>query len=339
MILFRAMNELDITIDPSKNGLASKKLIYDATKRYLYNTNRNTIEKLSTKEKDEYIKENMKKYILDHKYKIGKLFQKQHKPVRDIIHKYVEEKDDFAYFQIIRDLSTLPNHLINGSRTYTNWISTTNEFDGIWNYYDRQNIHEVAVLDVYTNGVFDENTYIVDLSNREVIDKIKFISNKIDDNKYESFIKYMKENPEYKNINTFHKFVMKPTDKKFMGFNFAAASSEYSIYEYLPKESIISILESLQIDLICANILNEDIFKLKPNQQKYELEKLKNMILKHIRKDNDSYMLYVFDELYLKKHNISEIVSNKTEEQKMIITRNNIISNSQFLPSKLIKRK
>jgi len=32
MFLFRVMNEFDMTIDPIKNGLASKELIYNATK-------------------------------------------------------------------------------------------------------------------------------------------------------------------------------------------------------------------------------------------------------------------------------------------------------------------
>lgn len=341
MILFRAMNDFDIMVNPVKNGLVSKKMIYDATKRYLYNVDREMMEKLSIKDRDKYVKNNMSKYLLEHKHKLSKIIEHKHKIVKDTIHKYVLEKDNFSYCQMIRDLSSLPNHLINGSKTYTNWISATTSLDKIWNYYDRQSIHEVALFDVCTNGVFNENTYIVDLSNREVIDKIKFLSNKIDDDTFSSFILFMKNNPEYQDVlvQSFNKFIMKPTDKRFMGFNFAAASSEYGIYEYLPKESIISVLESLQIDFACADILNEEFFLLKTKEQAYELEKLKNMILKHIKKENNLYMLYVFEELYLKKNNIKDIVANFDEEQKMILTRNEIISKAQFLPSVLIKRK
>lgn len=36
MFLFRAMNDFDSIIDPIKNGLASKELIYNATKRYQF---------------------------------------------------------------------------------------------------------------------------------------------------------------------------------------------------------------------------------------------------------------------------------------------------------------
>ncbi len=341
MVLFRVMNEFDMIIDPFKNGLVSKKAIYNATKKYLYNTDREIIEKLSIKEEDEYIKNYMSKYLLDHKYKLGKIFKKQHKLVRDVIHKYVLRKDCFAYCQIIKDLSSLPNHLINGSRVYTNWISTTSDFDRIWKYYDRQQIHEVAVLNIFTNGVFDEDTYVVDLSNKEVIDKIRFISNKIDDSAFDSFMNFMKENPEYQDniISSFNRFIMKPTDKKFSGFNFAAASSEYNIYEYISKESVISVLESLQIDLVCAGIMNMEYLKLSPRQQAYELEKLKNLILKHVQEEKNPYMLFVYDELYLKKHNISEITNDKYEQEKITLMRNQIISKSQVLPSVLIKKR
>jgi len=297
------------------------------------------MEKLSIKDKDEYIKSYMIKYLLDHKYKLAKIFKKSHKTIRDTIHKHVEEKDGFAYCQMIRDLSSLPNHLINGSRTYTNWISATSEFDGIWKYYDRQKVHSIVVLDVTTNGVFDENTYVVDLSNKEVIDNIKFLSNKIDDSKFDFFVEYMKKNSENQDHirNTFNKFVMKSTDKKFTGFNFTAASKEYNI-EFLPSDSVISVFESLQIDLVCANMFNENVLELTPYQQAHELNKLKDMILRHVKEENNPYMLYVFDELYIKKHNISEITTTKEEEQKMILMRNEILTKSRKLPSALIKK-
>ena len=53
----------------------------------------------------------------------------------------------------------------------------------------------------------------------------------------------------------------------------------------------------------------------------------------------DVYTNGVFDELYLKKHNIVEIASTPEEEQKMILIKNEILTKSQGLPSVLIKRK
>lgn len=341
MLLLRALNDFDIIIDPIKNGLASKKMIYDATKRYLYNVEREKVEKMSKQERYEYIKSYMREYLINHKHKLSKIFEKNHLETKNIINNFVDNKDKFSYCQMIMDLSSLPNHLVNGSKTYTNWISASNNIDGLWNYYDSQKIHEVAVINVNTNGVFDENTYIVDLSNRETINNIRFLSNKIDIDDFDSFTMFMKENPELDKffINGFNKYVMKPTNKKFMGFNFSASDNEYCIYEYLSKESIVSVLESLQIDLICADLFNEEYLLLNPNKQVQELKKLKDMILKHVLEEKNPYMLYVFEELYLKKHNIFEITNSKEEQEKMILMRNEIISKCRLLPSVLIKNK
>ena len=76
MFLFRALNDFDMIIDPLKNGLASKKMIYDATKIYLYNIEREKIQKMSQKERDQYIKNYMLEYIKSHKHKLSKTFQK-----------------------------------------------------------------------------------------------------------------------------------------------------------------------------------------------------------------------------------------------------------------------
>ena len=341
MILFRVMNKYDSIINPKKNGFISKKLIYDATSRFLYYTEKEKMDSLTPKEKDEYIKEYMCTYLKDHKYKLDKIFKKDYRETRDTIHHFVEEKDNFSYCKIIKDISTLPNHLVNGSRTFTNWISTTSDFDGIWKYYDRQKVHEVAVIDVCTNGVFDENTYVVDLSNREIIKNIKFLSNKIDDKEYNAFINEMKEHPEYHNmlVSTFNRFIMKPTDKKFSGFNYASSSNEYCIYNHIPKENIKGFLESLQIDLICADLFDETVLTLPKSVQIEELQKLKDMILRHVKEENNPYMLYVFEELYLNKRNISEITNSVEEQEKMEQMRNQIISKSKSLPSALIKQR
>jgi len=339
--LYRVLNDFDMTIDPIKNGIASKQMIYDATRRYLYNTERDKMNSMSNKDRDLYIKEYMNKYLINHRRKLNKIFNKKHIGTRNTIHRFVEDKDNFAYCSMIKDLSSLPNHLINGSRSYTNWISATDNFDGIWNYYDRQSIHQVAVLDVCTNGVFDENTYVVDLSERDTIERIKFISNRIDDDTFESFINLMREREDLREdiVSLFNRFIMNPTNKRFMGFNFAAKSNEYCLYEYINKESIVGVLESLQIDLICADLFNDDYLLLSPGKQKEELERLKNMILKHVREENNPYMLYVFDELYLKRHNIDDITDNIFDREKMILMRNEIISKSQNLPNVLIKRR
>ena len=51
---------------------------------------------------------------------------------------------------------------------------------------------------------------------------------------YNNFIKIMQENPDFRiNIKRyFKKIKMNPTNKKFMGFNFATSSKEYSIFAH-----------------------------------------------------------------------------------------------------------
>ena len=340
MYLFRALNSFDHIIDPINNGIASKKFIYNATESFLYTTQKEYINKLSKKEKDLYIKENMEKYLLDHKQKLFKKFERRHIPIRNNIYNFVKNKDNYSYFKMIKDLSSLPNHLINGSRTYTNWISSTNNFDKIWNYYDQQETHKVAIINAYTNGVFDENTYIVNVSDKETIQNISFLSNKIKNEKYNLFIEFINKNSEFEkySLKLFHKFIMKPTNKKFMGFNFSTSSNEYSIYEYISKKNIVSVLESLQIDLIRADLFNEEYLLLSHKKQKQELEKLKQKILKHILEDKDSFMLYVFEELYLKGNNILKENNPNVERENIILTRNKIISKSRNLNSFLIKK-
>ena len=341
MLQFRVMNDYDTIINPSKNGFISKKLIYEEAKRYLYQIEKEKMNSLSLKEKDEYIKEYMTEYLLNHRYKIDKLFRKEYLKTRNRINNFIEEKDIISYCEIMKDLSTLPTHLITGTKNITNWISTTSNFDCIWKYYDRQSIHEVAVLDINTNGITDNNTYVVDLSNREIINKANYIINKIDDEDYSKIISIMKNNPELQNsmIEEFNSFLIKPTSKKFRGFNYSTSSSEYCIYNHIKKESIKMILESLEIDLICASLFDTDYLFLSNSKKKEELKKLKDMILSHIIQENNSYMLYVFEELYLKKHNISEISNSKKEEEKITLTRNEILSKSKNLPSRLIKSK
>ena len=47
MYLFRALNSYDQLVDPVKNGIASKILIYNATKRFLLSTQGEKISSLS----------------------------------------------------------------------------------------------------------------------------------------------------------------------------------------------------------------------------------------------------------------------------------------------------
>ena len=340
MLLFRALNSYDLKINPVENGIVSKRMLYDLVSNYLNSTQREFMSSLSSKEKDNAIKEYIDKYINSHKQKLSKIFNKKHIPVENTINSFLKYKDDYSYCQLLKDLSTLTGHLINGSRTITNWISATSSLDGIWKYYDCQDIHGVALINIDTSGVYNEKTYVVDVSNRETIDSIKFLSNKINDDDFKYFINYMIDDSELSNyiVPLFNKYIVNPTNKKFSGFNFAACSNEFDIYQYISKEYIYHVFTALEIDLICAELYDIRHLELSFERREKELEKLKNKILHYISSENNPYMLYVFEELYLKNHNIYKICDNEEEQKKMIFTRDEIITKSKNLNSSLIKR-
>ena len=340
MILLRVLNEYDDLCDPYNNGIASKKLIYDATKCYLESNDSLYFNKLSIKEKDKYIREKMHDYIVNHKNNLSKLFTRRQNEISNCINSFVRLKCNNSYYQLIYYLSTLPSHLVNGSKTFTNWISTTSEFDKIWPYYDKQKTHKVAILDLSTNGVFNEDTFVVDVSNKETIDKIKFLSKKINKQNIDEFIKYIEQNNELSDeaVKIFNNFILDPASKKFMGFNFSAASSEYSVYNYIDRKNIVSILEQLQIDLICSDIFNLKYLTLAKKDQIRELERLKYLLLKLMKSENNPYMFYICEKLYLNNENINFIVNTKEEKEKIISIRNLILSKAQGLPSVLIKK-
>lgn len=340
MLLFRALNYYDLKIDPMKNGIVSKKMLYDLVSNYLNSTQREFMSNMSSRQKDVYIKNYFDSYIENHMKKLKKIFSKKHIPVENTINSFVNYKDDYSYCQLLKDLSSLVGHLSNGSRTITNWISSSSMLDGIWKYYDCQDTHGVALINIDTNGVYNEKTYVVDVSNREIIDRIEFLSNKINDDDFETFIKCMISDSELSKyiVPLFNKCIVNPTNKKFSGFNFATCSSEFVIYEYIPKEYIYHVFDALEIDLICAELYDYRYLELPVDKREEELLRLKNKILRYIVSENNPYMLYVFEELYLKSHNIFKINSSEKEQKKMILTRNEIISKSIKLNSTLIKR-
>ena len=260
MLLLRALNKYDELINPLECGLASKELIYKMTYDYLMSTKRDYMEKLSDKEKKIYVKESMKEYLITHKDKLNKLFERRHQETYNTIHNFVEKKDMYSYFKLMYDLSSLPNHLINGSRAYTNWISTTTDINKVFKYYDRQNTNELVIIDLDTNGAFNTYTYAVDVSSKEIIRSINYISKRISKNDFDSFLTLIKNTPELKleAVSLFNDFVVQSADKRFLGFHFAASSKEVSVYEHLPKENIKGILEQLEVDLLCADLLNEN---------------------------------------------------------------------------------
>ena len=338
MILLRALNDFDLANIPEKNGIASKKLISDLTSIYLKKTNSNIkYDKLRVKDRAPY----MIDYLNNNNDKLAKLYRKSQIQISNMLGRFVNEKDNESYFKILYYLSSLPNHVMNGTISHTEWISTTCNFDCIWDYYDGQNEHKVAVIKTNTNGVFNENTFVVDLSNEEIIEKIKFLCRRINFKSFDDFLKLCTENQGYNEElrKYFHAYMMKKISENSIITNRTKKNNEILIANYISPSEIESILEALQVDLVRANRLNTDFLLKQKKEQKIELEKLKYKLKELLLIENNPYLLHVFDELYIKNKNIKKITKNNTdEENKMNNASINIISKALIIPSPILKR-
>lgn len=339
-LVFRVLNDMDILCNPVKNGIASKKMLYDLTKTYLESVDDRFLKSLSKKEQELYIKDNISKYIITHDTNLSKKFTRRNIEIRNVINSFVSNKDKESYYLLLCFLSTLNNHLVNGSKIYTEWISTTTNFDSIFKYYDYQDEHKVAVMVVPTNGVYNDSTLVVDVSSKERIKEIKCLSKKINKIDVEKFIKIINNDLELEMVanQLFHKFIFERTNEKFMGYNFSTNSHEIDVYNYLDPVCVVSVLEQLQIDLIRADIFNNDYLSYSTTEQKQLLIDLKNKLRKIVLTSNDSFIINIYDELYLKNKNINLIARDKLEKEKIINIRNKIISKALVINSPIIKR-
>ena len=315
-LLYRALNDYDIACNPLMNGLASKKLIYDLTLSYLEANEKEIMQGLNDFEKDLYCRENMMKYINTHQHKLKKMIDKRGSQITRNLSRAADcNVESWAY--LLYYLSTLNSHLSNGSRIDTDWISTSKDMHSIFKYYNNQTIHKVAVLGTGSGGIMDDNTIVVDLSSREMIDNTLLVLNKmIKGGSCKDIIEKIKQSSNTF-IDVINSDIFDRTNKKFVGFNYSVADNETCIYRFYPSEHVIAVLEALQIDLLAFKIFSLDFFRLDKDKQLLELNKLKENLKKMIIKLNDSDMFYVFKELYLENKNI-DIVQDSTFDKKRI---------------------
>jgi len=337
VLLYRVLNEYDIACNPLENGLASKKLIYDLTKSYLETNEKEILSGLTEKEKDKYYKANMTKYINTHQHKLKKMIDKRGKEISRNLAK-VKEYDPKSWTYLLYYLSTINSHLTSGTKIYTDWISTTNNFNSIRKYYQEQKTHKVAVLTSSSNGLLDDNTIVLDLSSKEVIKEILLMLNKkITDDLINEIMNKIKQSP-ISYLDVLYEESFSKTSEKFMGYNFAVSDNETCIYRYFPSENIISVLEALQIDLIAFKMFNFEYLKLTKEQQIQELYRLKEKLKKRIIKQNDPYMLYIFEKMYLENKNINLIKENIFDGKKINYTRMKILKLAKDIPNIQINR-
>jgi len=334
-LMYRALNEFDIACNPLNNGLASKKLIYDFTLSYLESKEKIFLKGLTKEEKENYIKQNMISYINSHQHKLKKKIDKHGSVIRENLSNldYLDKK---SWKHLLCYLSTLNSHLTSGSKIYTDWISATKELNLIEKYCQQQDIHKVAILGSTSQGLRDNNTIVIDLSSKTLIkDILPLIPKKISEEELIKIIANIK-NDNYNDI--FFSDILTPTNEKFRGFNYSSHDKEICIYRYLPSENVVSILETLQLDLIKFKLFNYKFLMLEKNEQIKELNSLKEELKKKIIRLNDPYMLHIYEEIYVNNKNINKVRENIFEDAKINYTKEKILKLASNIPNIQVKR-
>lgn len=337
MLLLRALNEFDIVSNPNSNGLASKKMIYDLTKAYYENIKDSEYLRLNQKEKDVFIKEHMLDYLISHKHKLEKYYRKRNKMYRDVINSLLDNPNPAGYIMLKKYISSLQGHLLHGSRTNTNWISTSKNFNSIERYYNNQDVHSVALIKSNTNGIIDSDRILtIDVSSTEKILNNSLLCNKIECADIDLLAALSTEYPSI--LNDFIIDYNVPTNPSSTGFNYSKASSEVCIYEYLPSNHILGIIESLQMDLIRYHLFDFEFFKLDKTSQETYLRVLKSSLLKRIKATHDPFLLHVYEELYINNKNINNLINPSDSKEKVVASRNKILRYARGIPNIQIKR-
>lgn len=330
MLLYRVLNKYDMLYNPLENGLASKKLLYNMTYDYLNSTQKEYLSKLSKNKRELYVKNNIEFYISKHKKDIGnKILKRGNKVYSNLsgIHRMknltIDDINNNYYETILKQyneswlylsyyLSTINNHLINGSKTFTNWISTTKNINKLIKYYD--DTSKIAIIKTTSMGLMDNNTLVVDMSNMESINEmIMFLSKKIEEDDFKKFYNISKENNFNKQL--YESFLHNKTNENFMGYKYSSFDEEFLIYEYYPKENIVCTLDKLQIDLLGAKLFDLPKYASLPkDEQVRQLAILKEVLSDKIKKIDDPFLMEVYKKVYIDNESMDFINVLNTEK-------------------------
>lgn len=306
MYVYRALNNLDIIVDPYKNGLYAKNVLYNIVKdRFdlVYSLIQNDpmySEAKKIKSKDilnSFNHEELKNFISkDDLYYMNEYQKRNNFDMSNMC--------DIEKLQTIFSvLATVNSHILNGSEYFnTPWISFTKDFDKLFNYYLSQEIHEVAVIDSNVDELFDNNLLALDLSSQDKIEGIK---------------KYLVKKDKYS------KYAF--TDLYSRVFNYSKSAKEIIYYNHIPKERIVSILKPLQIDLMYNDAFDEDYFKLNINRQKLfykeALFRESSRAIYNLESDKISNIFNIIYKECISLDNIKNYSKNELIEIKKIILK------------------
>ena len=361
MYLFRALNNFDIMVDPTINGIASKKMIFKIVQNYYENSNDKEYRSLDGLGKEQFIKEHVEEYLKTHQDRLRDKFDRYSSQSREDIkdfcelNRIVKSRSKEEIEEQMRNntegikfgsltafytyLSSLQQHLMYGSSTITDWISFSTSFKSALKYYEEQDIHKLAVVRSNTGGLVDSDYILtVDLSDPDKIKNKGYLCNKIyiDEGILDYLTRIGTLNPGF--TAQFNDKLVKKTDINSRGFKYANSSKEVCAFKYIPQDHVVSVLESLQIDLLRSGLFNEEFLKLPLDRQKACLEQLKKTLEFLLLNQNDPFVLHVFRELYVENKDLSSLVNFQDSEEKIKHSRGKILGLAKSVANYQIKR-
>lgn len=286
MYIYRALNECDINLEPTINGIFNKEDISKATRPTfdtLIGSHNNNSELSNYIFPDEalfnYMKPSLCYANIDYLQILANSSQKRIDEIFDVYREYVKGKKIPEEIIVANNrylmgiLSTINAHIKDGTNIDTKWISFSNNLMSIIRYYLNQSkVHRVAVVDSNINKALDDNLFALDLSDNNHIEGVKQILINKD---------------------------LTPTSTRFIGFNYARNSHEIVYYNHIPKEKITAVISPLQVDLILNNMYNLKYLSTR-HLQDMALTDVKEFLKESIDNPEESFLLDMFNDMYEK---------------------------------------
>jgi|GEM_PF-3145125 len=344
---FRALNGMDILMDPMKHGIMCK--IYLDELLEINKIDRNNKEEIKNFFSDcssdairNFINSKQEKYqktfaeLLSGKYRIVEraltncfeehkeyVFEEDPNYNDEIYNNQISWDKFYAFYKkrefftinkqknpelydLFNFFSRIKEHISEGCKINTEFVSTTTDFESLKKYYLSQKICKVAVVKSIDNGdMYKPNSKNflrgLSLDSRLSLDHLPFFFNNVTE-------------------DILGEVMFKATDKKTMTSNIALHDSEELGFGSIAPKNIYSVITPLEMDLLENNVYSEEAIKdndLLTKTRTYIIETLKKEVL-----NSEEIYTYIIEHHYKEcksllslaceaKYNIKDLVEAK----------------------------
>lgn len=347
---FRALNEMDILIDPMKNGIISKiyrdellgennidknneyeiKMFF---KNYSEKINNFVISKqekykntfkefLSGKyrivEREIHTSETKKEYVFEEdpnyngEISNNQIFWKKYYTLYDAREFFtINKQKNLELYNLFNFFSRIKEHISEGCKINTEFVSTTTDFESLKKYYLSQKICKVAVVESIDNkDMYETNSKNffrgLSLDSRLSLDHLPYFFNN-----------------ETKEIDG--EVMFKATERKTMMSNNALSDSEELGFGSIAPKNIYSIITPLEMDLLENNVYSEEAIKyndLLTKKRKNIIETLKQEVLYY-----DEIYTYIIENHYKECKSLLSLACEKKYKIKDLVDGKKVLIN------------